>query len=775
MPARGSFTFAAGNTRKVLALPLYAIGQVAALLVPRRNDRWVVGSAFGVHDGALALVREVARRSPAPSVTWLTGSPGDEHRAEDLGLLHAPRGSLRGWWLTQRAGVVVVTHGFGDVNRYAVHGAVVVQLWHGAPLKRLHLDSPAALDFPMIGRVPAVRAALRGMYRRGTRRISVLPVSSDIIAPRLASAFGLPAERVPVLGEPRTDVLFAGTPAERGQQARQRLVSAVGALPGGPVVLYAPTWRDGGHDPDVPDREEWSRLEAWLERRDGTLLVRQHPLGAGRYTPRSPRVRLVPASVEPEVNAVLWAVDALVTDYSSILFDFAVTGRPIVFFASDVEQYSLSHGLYEPYDSLTGGTTSVSWEQTLSHLDAVLDEGAQRDAALARSRAIADRYHSHRDGRSAARIVDHVLALTRVTRPSAHDRAGDAGRGPVFFESYYGRNASCNPLALDREIARRWPSVERFWSVESSDVAVPPGATAVVVGTAAWEQARESSRLVVVNDWIRDDWRPRRGQTVVQTWHGTPLKRIALGRSDLGLRDRLAVVKQSSRWTVTLAQSPSASRILRRSYAVTRRMWVEGYPRDDVIVRGEPDGLRDELGVRTPKVVLYAPTWRDGDLGAAHQLDASALADALGADWTVMVRGHARTMHERGASVGDRVLDVTRFPDASPLLALADVLVTDYSSVMFDFSAGGRPMVFHVPDLADYAGRGRGFYWDLAARAPGPLVSTTAECARRVLDAEADAPQWAGRYAAWRARFNPLDDGACSRRIVDRLDREQLI
>jgi CDP-glycerol glycerophosphotransferase (TagB/SpsB family) len=185
--------------------------------------------------------------------------------------------------------------------------------------------------------------------------------------------------------------------------------------------------------------------------------------------------------------------------------------------------------------------------------------------------------------------------------------------------------------------------------------------------------------------------------------------------------------------------------------------------------------VRQQLGVTTAKVVLYAPTWRDGDLGAGHPLGAQGLARELGQDWTVLVRGHARTLHERPPSEGERVVDVTRHPDASELLVATDVLVTDYSSLMFDFSATGRPMVFFVPDLEQYDRHGRGLYWDLAARAPGPLVTTTTACADAVRGAEDDAPRWAQRYAAWRAEFNPLDDGHAAARVVDRLEREGML
>ena len=123
------------------------------------------------------------------------------------------------------------------------------------------------------------------MYRGATRRIAVLPAASHLVRGRLESAFSLPEHRVPVTGEPRVDVLSAGTEQERRRAAATALVAGLlGELPGGArLVLYAPTWRDGEPDPAIPDAAEWRALVDVLERRNAVLVVRSHPLGAGEY------------------------------------------------------------------------------------------------------------------------------------------------------------------------------------------------------------------------------------------------------------------------------------------------------------------------------------------------------------------------------------------------------------------------------------------------------------------------------------------------------------
>ncbi len=354
-----------------------------------------------------------------------------------------------------------------------------------------------------------------------------------------------------------------------------------------------------------------------------------------------------------------------------------------------------------------------------------------------------------------------ALERRYATRPGGLENA-------VFFESFYGRNASCNPLAIDRELARVAPGVTRYWSVVDLSVQTPEGAVPVVEGGPEWWRARGASRLLVVNDWLRRRFVRRPGQVVLQTWHGTALKRLALHRPGFDPRRMAAVVKESRRWDVLLAQNPYGERILRKAYAFLRRpVWVEGYPRNDVLRTDDGVATRAALGIGADeRVVLYAPTWRDDREQMVDFLDPAALAEQ--ADAVVLVRGHSRTLLPGSDATAPRVIDVTAYPDISRLLVVADALVTDYSSVMFDFSATGKPMYFLAPDLEHYRGELRGFYFDLPARAPGPFVQTQDELAEALAD-PGTVERYAERYAAWQARFNARDDGHAAERVVARI------
>ena len=421
-----AITFAAGNAKKLLALPGYALGALASLLVPRRRDLWVFGSGPGIGEGALALYRTAERHraagqsNPGRRLLWLARDEADLATAERLSIPAVLKSSRQGLWATLRAGVIVVTHGFGDANRYGIRGGFVVQLWHGIPLKRINLDSAETLRTRLLPDSTLLRRMLRLMYRTAARSIDLFPAASEVSAQRLRTAFDLPADRVVVTGDPRDDVLLRGEDAERSAAARALVFDRLQIAPTtSRILLYAPTWRDGDVDPGIPGDDEWERIDALLVETDSLLLVRPHPHGVGDYAagPRaSDRVRLFDSRLCTDVTPALPAVDILITDYSSIAYDFALTGRPIVFLAPDVAAYTASRGLYAPYASFSGGSETASWGEALELITRADTSPSTRKRLAEHSENLATVHHAFRDGRNTDRVYREI-----TTRLKEHE------------------------------------------------------------------------------------------------------------------------------------------------------------------------------------------------------------------------------------------------------------------------------------------------------------------------------------------------------------------
>jgi len=267
---------------------------------------------------------------------------------------------------------------------------------------------------------------------------------------------------------------------------------------------------------------------------------------------------------------------------------------------------------------------------------------------------------------------------------------------------------------------------------------------------------------------------------VLQTWHGPPFKKIGFDSHQVerqarrGYHDRLAL--ETSRWSYLISPSPAATPILRSAFRYDGTVLQTGYPRTDVFFR--PD--RDEVAARVrarlglpegKKVVLYAPTFRDNQQYRRNRfrLDLHLdLADAekhLADDHVLLVRRHAKIVDSlRGAGEGF-VRDVSRYPDVNDLLLVTDVLISDYSSLMFDFANTGRPMVFFTYDLEQYRDELRGFYFDLDVL-PGPKLRTSAEVVAAVGDADAVRAQYDDAYRSFRDTFCAFDDGTASAEVV---------
>ncbi|MFZ0529524.1 MAG: CDP-glycerol glycerophosphotransferase family protein, partial [Propionicimonas sp.] len=341
----------------------------------------------------------------------------------------------------------------------------------------------------------------------------------------------------------------------------------------------------------------------------------------------------------------------------------------------------------------------------------------------------------------------------------------------VYFESFNGRAATCNSYALDREVARRYPELKRYWSVLDYSVAVPEGAIPVLKGTREWWDVRSTCRYIITNEWIRQKFKHQPFQVVLQTWHGSMFKRIGLDRPNFSSDEQTFLAYERAKWDILLSQNAHSTAIFRSAYAWDKPIWEEGYPRNDDLSTKSGEPIRELLGVRPgQKVILYAPTWRDdNEEKLVDFLDLPEMARQLGPDYLILLRGHSRTLRTDGNVRVPGVIDVTSYPHVTDLFLAADAMITDYSSVMFDYSVTGRPMIFFVPDLEQYRDQTRGVYFDLEALAPGPVLFTQDAVVAAIRTIDADAPTYAARYAAWRERFNAHDDGHSAERVIERL------
>ena len=349
----------------------------------------------------------------------------------------------------------------------------------------------------------------------------------------------------------------------------------------------------------------------------------------------------------------------------------------------------------------------------------------------------------------------------------------------VVYQSFEGRYSD-NPRAIHAALSREGGHRHVWLQDPALAASFPDGVETVPYGSPESIAALEAADLVVANTHTDITWRKKPGATYLQTWHGTPLKRIhwdVLWAPE-GRLDRLQ--QDVDQWDLLISPNAASTPFLRGAFRYDREVLETGYPRNDLL--NSPDAaairarVRRELGIADGvTAVLYTPTWRDdfvfegGSDDLVLDLDVDAFMDALGADHVLLLRVHYMLTGRLAAAGHDAVRDVSFHPEVAELYLAADAMVTDYSSTMFDFAVTGKPMAFYAYDLDDYRDRQRGFYFDFLPEAPGPVVTTTPELIEAIADLGAIETGYGERYARFRERFCHLEDGHATERVLARL------
>ncbi|HHV12839.1 MAG TPA: CDP-glycerol glycerophosphotransferase family protein [Clostridiales bacterium] len=356
----------------------------------------------------------------------------------------------------------------------------------------------------------------------------------------------------------------------------------------------------------------------------------------------------------------------------------------------------------------------------------------------------------------------------------------------ILFESNLGRNYSGNPRFIYEELVRRGldRSYRCYFILEDTSVSLPGSAGKV----------KRISMLYFylfakAGTWVSDTRMPaylkkRKGTIYIQTWHGTPLKKLGLDLEQVsmagekGLEDyKRKFALNSKTWDYLLSQNAYSTRIFRRAFAFDKEILEIGYPRNDILFHENDPGsivdIKRKLGLPVDKkLLLYAPTWRDNEhyghltYRFSSGIDYDYLQEKLSRDYVIIIKAHYL--------VGEK-LDLEKYrgflyqfgasSDIAELYLVSDMLITDYSSVMFDYSLLRRPMLFYTYDLEQYKDSLRGFYFDFMEEAPGPIVITSEQLVKAI--EEYDFCEYQEKYDAFREKYNHADHGDAAKQVVD--------
>jgi CDP-glycerol glycerophosphotransferase len=353
----------------------------------------------------------------------------------------------------------------------------------------------------------------------------------------------------------------------------------------------------------------------------------------------------------------------------------------------------------------------------------------------------------------------------------------------VVFESHLGKQYSDSPKYLYEKLVSMGLPYRTVWSYANDPSGFPD--TAVRVRRDTWRYYYELARAgyIVDNQGLPPVVVRRRGQRYVQTWHGSPFKHMGFDeprfvRASPQNRQRLA--ESVERWDDFVVMSQWSEEVFRDAFRLSTTMLRTGYPRNDPLHTANDPGVTEEMRLRLGlppdrKILLYAPTFRRypraltfGNPANAPRIDLKYFGEQLGEEWFVVVRAHYLDRMNVPRRHSHVARNMSGYDDITDLLVAADAVLTDYSSLMFDYAITNRPMGFYTSDYELYRLM-RGSYFDLPDQAPGPIVNDTKEIVTWLKELDTTHERFQERYQAFRARYCEFEDGTAAAKIISQV------
>lgn len=366
----------------------------------------------------------------------------------------------------------------------------------------------------------------------------------------------------------------------------------------------------------------------------------------------------------------------------------------------------------------------------------------------------------------------------------------------ILFESSNGRNYTGNPRYVYEEILNQGLENELkcVWVFKTPKEFELPG-NAIKVRRSFFKFLYYA---IVSGTWIFDSrhlyyLKKNKKTKYIQTWHGTPLKKLGLDMDYIDMSGNQDIekyheefTKNSKDWQYLISQNSYSSEIFKRAFAFNGEMLEIGYPRNDILINNNDNDHIDEIKTKfsipkDKKIILYAPTWRDneyyakGEYKFATEMNFDDMKEALDDEYVLIVKYHYLVKENIDWDKYDGfVIECDADWDIQELYLISDILITDYSSVMFDYAILRRPMIFFTYDLEQYKDNLRDFYFDMFKEVPGPIVKSTDKLIEEIqkLEVEDYEAKYGQKYDDFQNKYNEFDKGIASKTIIDLIRKE---
>lgn len=357
----------------------------------------------------------------------------------------------------------------------------------------------------------------------------------------------------------------------------------------------------------------------------------------------------------------------------------------------------------------------------------------------------------------------------------------------IIFESFGGRQVSDSPYAIYKVFKTLYPGINMIWSIDRSQkkFCKENQIAYVIRRTNKWVRVLEKSQFWISNarfpTWVK---KPNY-VTYIQTWHGTPLKKLGLDIENVSMPGTTTVkyhknfVREANRWDALVSPNGYSTQIFRSAFGFNNQILKIGYPRNDELINTQPediDAIKEQLGIPLDKkVVMYAPTYRDNQFAEKGKytfelpFDLDDFRKSFGDDTVLILRMHYLISNALDISdYSDFVYDYSNYPNISDLYLVSDLLITDYSSVFFDYAYLKRPILFYPYDYHLYKEELRGFYLNYEKDLPGKIAENSKQLLAEINHALAHPDMSANeKFMNFYNRFCAINDGLSSLKVVN--------
>ncbi|MFK5673046.1 CDP-glycerol glycerophosphotransferase family protein [Mammaliicoccus sciuri] len=393
--------------------------------------------------------------------------------------------------------------------------------------------------------------------------------------------------------------------------------------------------------------------------------------------------------------------------------------------------------------------------------------------------------------RSVSRHVKNIVQNNKMKNRSKYklfDKEDSVDSNTIVFESFGGKNYSDSPKYIYEYMQKNYPKLNYIWVFNNPDKNVIIGnAEKVKKGSKEYYDAYSKAKFWVSNARLPLYLNKKENQIYIQTWHGTPLKRLANDMKVVRMPGTTTAnykknfYAETSRWDYLVSPNRYSSNIFKTAFWMDEeRTWEIGYPRNDVLVNRSNDQeyinqIKKDLNLpEDKKVIMYAPTWRDDEFVKKGQylfdlkINLENLQKELGENYVILLRMHyliANALDLNGYE--DFAIDVSNYSDISELYLISDALITDYSSVMFDFGILKRPQYFFAYDIEKYDKGLRGFYMDYMNDLPGEIITDEFKLAEELKNIDEHKEKYKDKIEKFYEKFCSLEKGQSSKFIGD--------